>query len=154
MMGFSVNCSAPSARAALVALFRAAAKLSHECGFWMNGAAGSEQFEYVAERLEKRNAELDVDLAGVDLVEDRAARIEEDAEDYQGAFSHGWRPEADEAGEALAVLVLTPHIRAYLEAVDPNALAQARSALRLASQSPAETLWRQKQTETKEQVTE
>ena len=40
---------------------------------------------------------------------------------------------AGELARALSVLVLTPHIRRYLELTDPMALAQARLALEAAA---------------------
>ena len=138
MWGFSVNCMAPSSREALPFVLRAAAALSSECGLWVDGETAEAQFKWLAEKLEQRNAEFRTDLAGVEMREERRERIEQDGEDMQGAHSHGWLPDAAEAANALATLILTPHIRAYLETVDPNAVTQARSALRLASHSPAE----------------
>lgn len=55
----------------------------------------------------------------------------------QGWLGHGgdrrsrlWRSQVVSMGRALAVLVHTPHIRAYLEKHDPKALELAERALR------------------------
>lgn len=55
--------------------------------------------------------------------------IRQDAE-----WMHGLPYDPQEVWKALAVMVLTPHIRQHLKTYDPQALKQARRALGLGAQ--------------------